>query len=227
MTPLAIDRTWNRLLPAAIRFSAGFEPTTIALGAGEELALAGASQRRRRAFATGRWHARFALQRLGVDGGELAHLPDGRVAWPAGVCGSLSHTTHRGHVFAVAAVSSGDAGLSAIGVDVEAPGRIEPHAWSSLLTGAELERIVALSPANRSAVVMALWCGGEAVFKAGHRPPTIEPDARVPVDGRSLFTMTRIDMPNPSYVVCWSEGDLEVRVICDAGWTCAAAWRPG
>lgn len=232
MTPLAIERVWEALLPAASRFSAGFEPTTIALDAGDELTLAGAGQRRRREFATGRWHARQALQRLGVDGGELPRLTDGRVAWPAGVCGSLSHTTHRGRSFAVAtvaevaAVSSGDTGLSAIGVDVEAPGRIEPRAWSSLLSGAELERIVALRPADRSAVVMALWCGAEAAFKAGHRLPT-EPDARDPDDGRSLFTMTQVNTTSGSHALRWSEGDIEVRVVCDAGWTCAAAWRAG
>ena len=234
MTPVAIERVWGTLLPAGCRFSAGFEPTdpsTIparSLPAGEAQAIAGAGQRRRREFATGRFHARSALRQLGIESPELLRCPDGRVAWPAGVCGSVSHTVHHGRIFAVAAVAAcaaGDTDWPGIGIDVEAPGRIEPRAWSSLLNEAERARLAAFKPAHRGGVVMALWCGAEALLKAGGGNAT--GSGHTGHDGRSRFTFEPDPTTGTLHGLRWSDHGLEVRVICEANWTCAAARRPG
>ncbi|MGY3133877.1 hypothetical protein ACVWZM_004559 [Bradyrhizobium sp. USDA 4501] len=68
---------------------------------GEENAVAGAVEKRRREFAAGRYCARCALSQLGFPTVAIPSAPDRSPVWPAGALGSVSHDSSL--CFAVAA----------------------------------------------------------------------------------------------------------------------------
>ncbi|SBU98595.1 4'-phosphopantetheinyl transferase EntD (siderophore biosynthesis) [Streptomyces sp. Ncost-T6T-1] len=84
----------------------------------EELAtVAGASERRRRAFAAGRHCAHRPLDHLGVPAGPLPVGRSGEPLWPAGGAGAITHCeSYR------AAAAARSTELAALGIDAE------PHA---------------------------------------------------------------------------------------------------
>ena len=80
----------------------------------ERRAVAGAGERRRREFLSGRACAHAALAALGRDEGAIGVGPGRRPRWPAGVVGSISHAGDR----AGAVVARADA-MWAVGFDLE------------------------------------------------------------------------------------------------------------
>jgi enterobactin synthetase component D len=222
----ALTALWTGLLPTGVRFSAGFdtdELSTSELRYGAAFRNAGTL--RAREFALGRWHAGRALHQLGFTDVPLPRQDDGAPAWPEGVVGSIAHTVEQGHVFAVAAVAP-RALLTAIGIDIEAPGRIGARAWPSLLTSLELARVVALEPVDRAQEVLALWCAKEAVAKAMR--PRCEIEAIV-IEHDRLAARFVAQLPTEAdpAVSDASPGLCVGRVLHRFGWTCAVATRAG
>lgn len=83
----------------------------------EESHVAGAVEVRRIEFSVGRWCARQALGELGIAPQAIRVGTRGEPIWPAGACGSITHS--RGLCAAVAAFSADFAGLGIDVVDLE------------------------------------------------------------------------------------------------------------
>jgi 4'-phosphopantetheinyl transferase EntD len=83
----------------------------------EESHIAGAVERRRIEFSVGRWCARQALGELGIASQAIQVGIRGAPVWPAGTCGSITHSS--GLCAAVAARSTDFAGLGIDIVDLE------------------------------------------------------------------------------------------------------------
>jgi 4'-phosphopantetheinyl transferase EntD len=79
----------------------------------EESHIAGAVERRRIEFSVGRWCARQALGELGIASQAIQVGIRGAPVWPAGTCGSITHSS--GLCAAVAARSTDFTGL---GIDI-------------------------------------------------------------------------------------------------------------
>ena len=84
----------------------------------EESAVASALETRRQEFSRGRACARHALTRLGVAPAPIPVLPSRGPQWPAGIVGSITHTSD----LACAAVARSDV-VAGLGIDVEARDR--------------------------------------------------------------------------------------------------------
>ncbi len=99
----------------------------------EEAAVARALDTRRREFAQGRTCARRALARLGVPPVAIPVLPNRAPEWPAGIVGSITHTSEL-----VCAVVAHAATLPSIGIDVESRSRrLRPRIAKFICTPAE------------------------------------------------------------------------------------------
>lgn len=83
----------------------------------EESHVAGAVEIRRIEFSVGRWCARQALGAVGIASQAIPVGVRGGPVWPAGACGSITHS--RGLCAAVAALSADFAGLGIDIVDLE------------------------------------------------------------------------------------------------------------
>ncbi|WP_030706892.1 4'-phosphopantetheinyl transferase family protein [Streptomyces sp. NRRL F-2580] len=132
----------ERILPAGVASSAEYADVTAAdsLYPEELAAVAGASEGRRRAFATGRHCAHRALDRLGVPAGPLPVGGSGEPLWPAGVAGAITHC--EGYRAAAAARSSELAGL---GIDAEPHVPLPPGVLEAVALPHERGRLRALS----------------------------------------------------------------------------------
>src|SRR5207245_224467 len=87
----------------------------------EAAVVAAVAPRRRREFAAGRWCARQALVRLGIEGFALLPSPDRAPRWPPGIVGSISHTSD----YCVAVVAR-QRDFLGVGVDAEPDEPIDP-----------------------------------------------------------------------------------------------------
>lgn len=117
-------------------------------------------------FATGRWCARLALADLGGPA-DRPLLPDGRGAprWPAGVTGSITHTT--GWTGALLARTGRGSAVAAVGIDAEPARPLAPGVLDVVASDAErahLARLGAAAPAVPWDVV--LFCAKETAYKA-------------------------------------------------------------
>jgi len=73
-----------------------------------------ASPSRQSEFATGRYCARIALEKLGIARTPILRRPSGPAIWPDGIVGSISHC----ETFCVSVATTRDYALS-VGIDVE------------------------------------------------------------------------------------------------------------
>ena len=122
--------------------------------------VARAAPKRRRDFAAGRDCARRALAQLGIADFALRAAPDRVPLWPAGVVGSISHTTDY-----CLAVVAGTRVAAAIGVDVEVVGDVGEHLWARICTPREREWLEALDAARRPRAATLVFSAKEAVYK--------------------------------------------------------------
>lgn len=127
----------------------------------EREAVAGAGERRRREFLTGRACAHAALAALGRDAGPVAVGPDRRPVWPPGVVGSIAHAG----AWAGAVVARAE-DVRAVGFDLEP---LEPP-----LTP-DVERLVGIAgdpaaPYRSKVAFSAKECVYKALFPATGRP---------------------------------------------------------
>jgi len=152
-----------RLLPAcAASAEARADDPAAAPHPDEREAVAGAVQRRRREFVTGRACARAALERLGAVPVAIPAGPRGEPVWPAGIVGSI---THCDGYRAAAVARTGD--VAAIGIDAEPNRPLPGGLLDDVASATEREHLLRLA---RTAPGVAwdrlLFSAKEAVYKA-------------------------------------------------------------
>jgi 4'-phosphopantetheinyl transferase EntD len=170
MESLTVLDAWQELLPPSIRVSAGAASGDAASLTVDELASAGdVTSDRMRELEFGRMYAKRALSMLGFDKLDLPIALDRAPLWPSGVVGSLTHVRGcQGEHFAAAVARASD--FSAIGIDAEFEGGLDPHVWTQVLTTRELGQIRALPVNARATEVLTRWCIKEAIAKAERQP---------------------------------------------------------
>lgn len=152
-----------RLFPSTVRVVELSDPDLAEpLYPEEERAVARAVEKRKVEFALGRTAARKALRALGLPPVALPPNPDRSVAWPEGVCGSITHAERI--CAAVAALLSDHAGL---GIDAEVNGRVQRNLWTHVATAREIAWFEA-APDEAEAARRAtlLFSAKEAFYKA-------------------------------------------------------------
>ena len=153
---------------------------------GEEALVASAVETRRREFITARRCARDALAKLGYAPAPIGAGPKREPLWPAGVVGSITHTTG----FRAAAVASQNV-LASIGIDTEQNDRLPDGVEETITVSGEPEMLAALS--RRFPAIhwgRLLFSAKESVYKAWYpltgRSLGFE-DARVAIDPMGTF----------------------------------------
>lgn len=127
----------------------------------DEVHIQRASTKRREEFAAGRLCAAAALKFLGAGSEAVGREPGGAPIWPSGVVGSISHTDD---VAAVAVMPSG--GFSAIGLDIERVGAVEPAFWRTLFSNTERGLLEQGQAGGHRLAATALFAAKEAFYKA-------------------------------------------------------------
>jgi 4'-phosphopantetheinyl transferase EntD len=127
----------------------------------EEALVAGSADKRRRDFALGRACAHQALAALGYGKAVVGMGEDGAPLWPAGVVGSITHTT--GYAAALVAEARH---FSGVGLDAERVGGVTENLWPRLFDAAERDHLLALDPASRHVPATLFFSAKEACYKA-------------------------------------------------------------
>lgn len=151
------------ILPAAAAVAEAFDDAAPAeLFAAERELVAGAVDKRRREFATGRACARRALSRLGMQAGPIGGGERGEPLWPAGVTGAITHCRgYRG-----AAVARSD-DLAALGIDAEPHEPLPQGLLGDIARAEELGPLVELAAAVPGTHWdRLLFSAKESVYKA-------------------------------------------------------------
>jgi 4'-phosphopantetheinyl transferase EntD len=137
--------------------------------------------KRRQEFIAGRICARQALDRLGVPPGPLRKLPDGSIAWPEGITGSVSHS----EIWSGAAVVRlSDA--AGIGLDMESSARIGQNLWRRILTPEEHAWLARRPQSETRQWASLVFSAKEALYKC----------IKARLTGRIGF-MDAVIVPNP------------------------------
>jgi 4'-phosphopantetheinyl transferase EntD len=126
----------------------------------ERAAIEHAVVKRQQEFIAGRKCARQALKRLGIVTGALSRLPDGAIAWPDGIIGTVSHSD----IWCGAAVvlRSNAAG---IGLDIETAARVKENLWRRILTQEERAWLEGQPAAETKLWVALIFSAKEALYK--------------------------------------------------------------
>lgn len=123
--------------------------------------ITNARDRRKIEFATGRACAAAALARLGAA--QTCLSVDGSAApvWPAGYCGSISHSG----ALCVAAAARTQDGLLSLGIDIEGSMEFEQSLVSKIINPSELDDIVRTTELSLLDAARLAFCIKEAFFK--------------------------------------------------------------
>ncbi len=116
---------------------------------------------RLREFTAGRTAARMALRQIACRDFAIPRHPDRSPLWPAGFCGSISHS--RTHAAAVVARIGQTVTL---GLDLEEDDRVTPELWPYTATPDQLARLQALPAPVARRLASLYFCAGEACYKA-------------------------------------------------------------
>jgi 4'-phosphopantetheinyl transferase EntD len=152
----------STLLPADITTVHTGAPVSLETMLAEERAvIAAAVPKRALEFAAGRWCAREALRRQGIEAAPL--LPDENRAplWPAGIVGSITHTDG----FCAAAIGRGDS-FAGIGIDAELEGRVDRKLWPDLFTREEIAELERWPGPRRATLATVMFSAKESFYKA-------------------------------------------------------------
>jgi 4'-phosphopantetheinyl transferase EntD len=153
----------EQLLPAGVVVVEAFEDVPDeAVFPGEEDIVAKAVESRRREFVTARRCARDALAQLGYAPVPIRMGPKREPKWPAGLVGSITHTTG----FRAAAVAPQSV-VASIGIDTEQNGPLPDGVEERIAIAAEREMLAALSrafPATHWGRL--LFSAKESIYKA-------------------------------------------------------------
>jgi 4'-phosphopantetheinyl transferase EntD len=182
------SRMIEQLLPVGVVAVETFEDILgEAVFPGEEDLVAKAVEGRRREFVTARRCAREALAKLGHAPAPIRSGPKREPIWPAGVVGSITHTTG----FRAAAVAPRSV-LASVGIDTEQNGRLPDGVEESITVSGEPEMLAELArafPARHWDRL--LFSAKESVYKAWY-PLTGRwlgfEDARLTIDPVGTFT---------------------------------------
>lgn len=130
----------------------------------EELALlSDAVSQRRQEFAAGRACARHALAVLGAAHADLIPQAGSGPRWPAGYCGSISHTQDL-----YGAVVGRIDDMASIGLDVERRAPVQAEVLRQIAGVAERDWLGGL-PVDEAAIQgLTLFCAKEAFYKCQH-----------------------------------------------------------
>jgi 4'-phosphopantetheinyl transferase EntD len=190
------------LLPAGVGWAERFDDDVPGeFYPAEQAAVAGAVEKRRREFATGRWCARQALSRLGVPAVAVPVGERREPCWPPGVVGAITHCA--GYRAAIVARTEA---YASVGLDAEPDGPLPDGVLAAVSLPAERDQLAALPagvPWER-----LLFSAKESVYKAWF------PLARRWLD----FTECRLDLR--------PDGTFAARLLVDgpvAGFT--GRWR--
>jgi 4'-phosphopantetheinyl transferase EntD len=124
--------------------------------------VARAVEKRRREFTLGRACARAALIQLGSPDAVIGRSENCAPEWPAGVVGSITHTT--GYACAVVARQHTFKGL---GIDAEILGGVGDNLLPRLFNQAECADLLAMPPHDRAVFATLGFSAKEACYKAG------------------------------------------------------------
>jgi 4'-phosphopantetheinyl transferase EntD len=153
----------EELLPDAVVTAEAFvDPPDPALFPEEEALIVRAVDKRRREFSTARVLARSALATLGFPPAPILRGERGAPVWPAGVVGSLTHTT--GYRCAAVAL---DRHVHSIGIDAEEDAPV-PDGVLDAVSDDDERRALALLAVERPDVHWdrLLFSAKESVYKA-------------------------------------------------------------
>lgn len=127
----------------------------------EEILVAKAGPKRRRDFALGRACARAALAALGQEDVVVGRSENGAPLWPAGVLGSITHTS--GYAAALVAGAQHAGGL---GIDAERVGGVTQDLWPRLFDAAECDYLSDVGAGQQQVFATLFFSAKEAVYKA-------------------------------------------------------------
>ncbi len=153
----------EELLPPAVAVAEAFgDVPDASLFPEEAAAIAGASQRRRREFASARYCAHTALRKLGVPAAPIVAGPRREPRWPDGLAGSLTHCAGY-RAAAVARVAD----VLALGIDAEPHQDLPAGVLPAVASPAERADLAALAEREPGRCWdRLLFCAKEAVYKA-------------------------------------------------------------
>jgi 4'-phosphopantetheinyl transferase EntD len=114
--------------------------------------------KRQREFSAGRAAARMAM---GRPAQPLPMRQDRAPDWPAGICGSISHSDS-----ACLAIAAPVTLFRGLGLDLEPASPLDPDLWETVLVPAERDRLARLPPADRATLAKLIFAAKEAVYKA-------------------------------------------------------------
>lgn len=136
---------------------------------------------RRQEFAAGRECARLLLAEFGVIDFPVKMADDRQPLWPAGMVGSITHTSDF-----CAAVAAETSRLKAVGLDCEVEGRVREELWRHVCTPCEADWLRSLPVAEQPVAATLIFSAKEAFYKCQY-PLTHERlnfhDARIDVLG--------------------------------------------
>ena len=122
--------------------------------------IASAAPNRQEEFVAGRLLARVLSDQLGLPPAPLRRAEDRAPVWPSDRTGSLSHCD----TLCVAAVGKRSA-IQAVGVDVEAIGRVEEKLWPTLFTEKEADYFSSLAPDTVALETTLFFSAKECFYK--------------------------------------------------------------
>ena len=185
------------ILPDVVACSQAFgDPAEVVVLPEEQVAIAGAVEKRRREYATVRHCARTALRELGLAPVPILSGARREPLWPPGVVGSLTHCAgYRG-----AAVGR-DRDVHAIGIDAEPHQPLAAGVLGLIALDAERTHLEELAAADsRIRWDRLLFCAKEAVYKAWF-PLALDwlgfEQAAVTIDPVELTFSARLLVPGP------------------------------
>jgi len=126
----------------------------------ERLDIQNAHPKRRREFIAGRRMARQLSQSLGFPDYSLRRSAQRTPLWRHGATGSISHSA----TICAAAVAR-KAAIPALGIDIEALGRVRPELWGSIFTESEQEFLYALSTIEACLAATVMFSAKESFYK--------------------------------------------------------------
>jgi 4'-phosphopantetheinyl transferase EntD len=173
----------------------------------EEILVAGAAPKRRRDFVLGRACARAALAGLGHGDAVIGQGEGGAPLWPAGIAGSITHTS------SYAAALAAEARLfSGIGVDAERVGGVTDDLWPRLFDAGERDYLMGLGNESRLVMATLFFSAKETAYKAWRMKGALAfRDIHIAPDGDGFIAARSGRILRGRYAV---EGDL----ILTAAW---------
>ena len=128
---------------------------------GEEAAVAGAIQKRRREYIAGRVCARRAMVALGERPAPVFQCADRAPIWPEGLVGSITHTD----TWCAAAVARTADGVRALGLDIEPAEPIEPDLLRVICLPEERDYLAGRPAEQRGLLGRAIFSAKECAYK--------------------------------------------------------------